>query len=79
MDLTAPTGLDVELVDGNDAVQELTNTVDEQNTDSPVASHENSSGSDQVLVLRCKNDTGGPIGDGDGERGVGMHFGYRVV
>ena len=78
-DLTAPTGLDVELVDSNDTVQESANTVDDQDTDAPVASHENTSGSDQAFVLRCKNDTGDAIGDGDEERGVGMHFGYRVV
>lgn len=77
--LTAPTGLDVELVDGNDTVQKAANTVDKQDTDAPVASHENTSGSDQAFILRCKNDAGNPIGDGDDERGVGMHFGYQVV
>ncbi len=78
-DLTAPAGLEVELLDGDDIVQEAANTVDEQDTDTPVASHENTSGSDQAFVLRCTNDTGDAIGDENDERGVGMHFGYRVV
>lgn len=78
-ELTAPTGLDVELLDEDDTVQETANTVDDKDIDTPVASHENTTGSDQVFVLRCKNDTGDVIGDGDDDRGVGMHFGYRVV
>lgn len=77
-DLTTPTDLNVELVDYDDTVQEAANTA-EQNTDTPVASHKNTSGSDLPFILRCKNDSDAPIGDGDDERGVGMHFGYRVV
>lgn len=74
----APTGLDVELLDDDDTVQASSNTANEQDGENPVASHENTSGTVSTFVLRVKNDTGEPIGDGDAERGVGMHFGYVV-
>ena len=77
-DGTAPTGLDVELLDGGDTVQASANTTNTQDVDTPVASYENTSGSESVFVLRAKNDTGAPIGDGENERGVGMHFGYVI-
>ncbi|SEH61033.1 hypothetical protein SAMN05192561_11265 [Halopenitus malekzadehii] len=78
-DHTAPTGLDVELVDGGDVVQVASNTTNSQDTANPVASYQNSSGAVQVFKLRAKNDSGSPIGDGTGEPGVGSHFGFRVV
>ena len=78
-DHTAPTGLDVELVDGADTVQAAANTTNTQDTGAPVASYQNTSGSTQVFKLRAKNDTGSAIGDTDTDPGVGSHFGYRVV
>ena len=75
---TAPTGLNVEILDENDAVQQQSNTVDEYNKNEPIASIENTTGDSQIFVLRAKNATGNSIGDGDGERGVGVHFGYLV-
>jgi len=78
-DHTAPTGLDVELVDGADTVQAAANTTNTQDTGAPVASYQNTSGSTQVFKLRAKNDSGSAIGDADTDPGVGSHFGYRVV
>lgn len=78
-DHTAPTGLDVELVDGADVVQIAANTTNSQDTTTPVASLQNTSGGTEVFKLRAKNDTGSAIGDADGDPGVGAHFGYRVV
>lgn len=75
---SAPSGLDVQLLDGGDLVREASNTVDEYSTDQPVASHQNDTGGPQSYILRGKNSTGNPIGDGDTDRGVGMHFGYLV-
>lgn len=75
---TAPTGLNVELLDEDDTVQQQANTVDEFDSSDPVASLENISGDSQVFVLRAKNTTGSPIGDGEDVRGVGAHFGYIV-
>lgn len=77
-DYTAPTGLDVELVDGGDVVQTAANTTNNQDTTSPVASYTNSTGSVQVFKLRVKNDTGSAIGDAAGDPGIGSHFGYLV-
>lgn len=77
-DHTAPTGLDVELVDGSDVVQVAANTTNSQNLTSPVASLTNTSGGIVVYKLRAKNDTGSPIGDTDTAPGVGAHFGFRV-
>ena len=78
-DHTAPTGLDVELVDGGDVVQIAANTTNSQDTTAPVASLQNTSGGTAVYKLRAKNDTGSAIGEADGDPGVGAHFGYRVV
>lgn len=74
-DGTAPTGLDVELLDGDDTVQASANTVNDQDKTTPVASQENTSGSQSVFKLRAKNDSGNAIED----PGVGAHFGYVVV
>jgi len=78
-DHTAPTGLDVELVDGGDVVQTAANTTNSQDTGAPVASYQNTSGATQVFKLRAKNDSGAAIGDVDGAPGVGSHFGYLVI
>lgn len=77
-DHTAPTGLDVELVDGGDVVQAAANTTNSQNLTSPVASLTNTTGGIVVYKLRAKNDTTSAIGDTDTAPGVGAHFGYRV-
>lgn len=77
-DHTAPTGLDVELVDGSDVVQVAANTTNTQDVTSPVASLTNTSGDTVVYKLRAKNDTESPIGDTDTAPGVGAHFGFRV-
>jgi len=73
-DGSAPTGLVCELVDGTDTIQITENTVDSQDTVTPVASHENTSGSSSVFKLRAKNTTGATLDS----PGVGCHFGYRV-
>lgn len=75
----APTGLDVELLDGDDTVQASANTVDESDVENPVASYENTSGSVSAFKLRAKNESGGTIPSEEGEPGVATHFGYRVV
>jgi hypothetical protein len=72
---SAPIGLSVELLDDNDNVQESATTANTQNVDGPIASHTNSSGSESVVKLRAKNDTGTTIND----PGVGAHFSYVVV
>jgi hypothetical protein len=72
---TAPSGLDVELLDDGDTVHLSANTADTRNDRIPVASYENTSGSKSVFKLRAKNDTGDAIDS----PGVGAHFGYLVV
>ena len=74
-DGTAPLGLNVELLDGNDTVQMSENTVDTHDDRTAVASHENTSGSTAVFKLRAKNTTGSAIDS----PGVGAHFGYLVA
>jgi hypothetical protein len=74
-DGTAPTSLDVELLDGGDTVQASENTSDTQDNDTPVASYKNSSGPLSIFKLRAKNDTGDAIDN----PGIGSHFGYMVV
>ena len=78
-DGTAPTGLDVELLDGSDTVQASENTVNTEDKSTPVASYTNSSGSQSIFKLRVYNGTGGTIPSTDGDPGVGAHFGYVVV
>ena len=73
-DHTAPTGLDMELLDGADTVQVAANTTDNSDLTTPVASHTNSSGSASLFNLRVQNDTGGAIDS----PGVGSHAGWRV-
>lgn len=72
---SAPSGLTVELLDGDDNVQVSASTADERDPVSPVASVENTSGTLSIFKLRAKNETGAPIDD----PGVGSHFGYRVI
>jgi hypothetical protein len=71
----APTGLDVELLDGNDTVQESENTPNSESDQTPAASYENDSGGPSVLKLRAINHSGNAIVN----PGVGAHFGYVVV
>lgn len=72
-DGTAPTGLDVELLDGSDTVQASSNTADTHST-AGVASYTNSSGSTSIFKLRARNATGTDyVTDG-----VGAVFGYEV-
>ena len=72
---SAPSGLYVELLNGNDMVVASENTVDNRDSASPIASANNSSSSLSIFKLRAKNKTGTPID----EPGVGCHFSYRVV
>jgi hypothetical protein len=74
-DATAPTGLDVELLDGSDTVQASTNTVDDEDDENPLAEHTNGSGTTQAFKLRAINETGDAIDN----PGVAAHFGFRVV
>jgi hypothetical protein len=67
-------GLVIELLDGNDIVQASANTANKQSKKAPVASYENSSGSESVFKLRARNATGDLISN----PGVGCHFGYVV-
>jgi len=73
-DGTAPTGLDVELLDGGDTVQSSANTTGNSNT-SGVASYTNSTGSLEVVKLRVKNGTGGALDS----PGVCSFFGWEVA
>jgi hypothetical protein len=75
-DGTAPTGLDVRLLDGSDTVQASENTTDTESTDTtaPVASYMNSSGSPSVFKLRANNATGNTYT----MDGVGAHFAYII-
>jgi len=73
-DGTAPTGLDVELLDGSDTVQATENTVNTENITTPVASHGNTSGSLSIFKLRIANDTGTNYTTD----GVGAMFAYVV-
>jgi len=73
-DFTAPTGLDVELLDGTDTVQVAANTADSSDVTTPIASHTNNSGSVSLFKLRVQNDTGSAIES----PGVGAHAGWRV-
>jgi hypothetical protein len=74
-DGTTPTGLDVELVDGSDTVQASANVGNNQSTSTPVASHQNTSGSESVFKLRVINGTGSAIN----APGVGGQFGWVIV
>jgi hypothetical protein len=74
-DGSTPTGLDVELLDGGDTVQASENTQDNSDKTSPVASHQNTTGSTSIYKLRAKNGTGSAIDS----PGVGAHFGFVVV
>jgi len=69
-DDTAPTGLDVELVDAGDAVQTAANTVDNENS-SGITSLSNSSGSLSIYTVRLYNGTGST-------EEVAGHFAYIV-
>jgi hypothetical protein len=71
----APSGLDVELLDGDDTVRVSSNTSNEQDNRTPLASYENSSGSRSIFKLRAINTTGSVIDN----PGVSAHFGYVVV
>ena len=74
-DGTAPTGLDVELLDGTDVVQASANTINVQDRKSPIVSYKNTSGSISIFNLRAKNNTG----DALDTPGVGAHFAYMVI
>jgi len=74
-DGSTPSGLDVELLDGSDTVQASANSQDSADKTSPVASHQNGSGSTSIFKLRAKNGTGSAIDS----PGVGAHFGFVVV
>ena len=74
-DGTTPTGLDVELVDGSDTVQASANVGNNQSTSTPVASYQNTSGSESVFKLRVINGTGSAIN----APGVGGHFGWLIA
>lgn len=56
-DDTAPTNLDIELLDETDSVDTTANTTDNENT-AGIASITNSSGGEHVYTVRLKNDTG---------------------
>jgi hypothetical protein len=75
-DGTAPTGLEVRLLDGGDTVQASGNTTDTESTDPsvPVASYTDSTGSPSVFKLRANNATGNDYTTG----GVGSHFAYII-
>jgi len=73
-DGTAPTGLQVQLLDGGDTVQASENTQNTENTSSPVASYKNATGSLSVFKLRVNNGTG----NGYTTDGVGGLFAYVV-
>jgi hypothetical protein len=74
-DGTTPTGLDVELVDGSDTVQASANVGNNQSTSTPLASYQNTSGSESVFKLRVINGTGSAIN----APGVGGQFGWVIV
>ena len=69
-DDTAPTGLDVELVDAGDTVQTAANTVDNENSNG-ITSLSNSSGSLSIYTIRLYNGTGST-------EEVAGHFAYIV-
>jgi hypothetical protein len=71
-DGTAPTGLDVELLDGGDTVQATANTPNSEDAATPQASFQNTSGSQSVFKLRVLNGTGGTLDS----PGVGATFGW---
>lgn len=73
-DGTAPTGLQVQLLDGSDTVQDSANTTDNRSS-SGVASYINSSGSLSIFKLRVDNATGNNYTTA----GVGAVFGYEVA
>ena len=73
-DGTAPTGLEVQLLDGGDTVQASENTVDTEDTATPVASFGNATGSRSIFKLRINNATGNNYTTD----GVGGLFAYVV-
>lgn len=74
-DDSTPTDLDAELLDGADTVQASENTANTEDTENPIASHTNATGSLAVYKLRARNETGSAIDS----PGVGFHVGFRVV
>jgi len=73
-DGTAPTGLQVQLLNGGDSIQASENTVDTESVSSPVASHGNATGSLSIFKLRVNNGTGNAYTTD----GVGGIFAYVV-
>jgi len=73
-DGSAPTGLQVQLLDGGDTVQASENTSNTESTGTPVASHGNASGSLSIFKLRIDNATGNSYTTD----GVGGLFAYVV-
>ena len=73
-DGTAPTGLDVKLLDEGDTAQATANTVNSENVSTPVTSHGNTSGSLAIFKLRAENGTGNAFTTD----GVGAVFAYVV-
>lgn len=73
-DGTAPTNLDVQLLDGSDTVQASANTSNNSST-TGVASHTNTSGTQSIFKLRVNNATGTNYTTD----GVGGVFGYEVA
>jgi len=74
-DGTAPSGLEVQVLDGSDTVQANANTADQENRTSPVVSVSNSSSSLSVFKLRTVNATGTDYTTD----GVGTLVDYEVV
>lgn len=68
-DGTAPTGLDVEFLDGSDTVQASANTVEAEST----FNYTNGTGSPEVVKLRVINSTGSAINS----PGVAAFFGWQ--
>ena len=77
-DGTTPTGLTCRLLDGGDTVQDEQGTTYNGSTSTPVASHENTGSSTEIVKLQVFNNTGGPLADADGVS-VGGTFSFVVV
>jgi DNA replication initiation complex subunit (GINS family) len=75
---TAPSGLQVQLIDPSGTTQASENTVWTANA-SGVASYTNSSGGVQIMRLRVDNSTGTNYTSDAGNDGVAAQFAYEVV
>lgn len=75
--MTAPTGVEVRLLDDTESILTASNTVREAST-SGLYTDMNDSGSDSLYLLRLVNESGTDYTSAAGNDGLGAFFGYAI-